>query len=98
MRSSFTSQWLAALMAVSLATLPAIASPQVQVPPPPPEQTAQPAQPPAPAPQAVTAPQQAAPDVKAGSKQDVNAIGNRDVGKGLDFYSIPSPSRSLTPT
>jgi predicted Zn-dependent protease len=86
MRSSFTSQWVAALMAVSLATLPAIASPQVQVPPPPPEQTAPPAQPPTP--QATPAPQQPAPDVKAGSKQDVNAIGNRDVGKGLDFYSI----------
>ena len=25
---------------------------------------------------------------QGGSKQDVNAIGNRDVGKGLDFYSI----------
>ena len=87
MRSSFTSQWVAALMAVSLATLPAVASPQAQVPPPPPpQQTAQPAQPAAP--QDTTVPQQVAPDVKAGSKQDVNAIGNRDVGKGLDFYSI----------
>jgi predicted Zn-dependent protease len=28
------------------------------------------------------------PNVKAGSKADVNAIGNRDVGKGLDFYSL----------
>jgi predicted Zn-dependent protease len=27
-------------------------------------------------------------DVKAGSKDDVSAIGNRNVGKGLDFYSI----------
>ncbi|HEY3940188.1 MAG TPA: M48 family metalloprotease, partial [Bryobacteraceae bacterium] len=26
--------------------------------------------------------------VKPGSKNDVDAIGNRDVGKGLDFYSI----------
>ena len=26
--------------------------------------------------------------MKAGSKQDVNAIGNRNVGKGLDFYSL----------
>ena len=33
-------------------------------------------------------PQQDNPNVKAGSKQDVNAIGNRNVGKGLDFYSI----------
>ncbi len=87
MRSSFTSQWVAALMAVSLATLPAVASPQAQVPPPPPpQQTAQPAQPPAP--QDTTVPQQTSPNVKAGSEKDVNAIGNRDVGKGLDFYSI----------
>ncbi len=28
------------------------------------------------------------PNVKAGSKADVNAIGNRNVGKGLDFYSL----------
>ena len=28
------------------------------------------------------------PDVKAGSKADVDAIGNRDVGKGVNFYSI----------
>ncbi len=26
--------------------------------------------------------------MKAGSQNDVNAIGNRDVGKGLDFYSL----------
>jgi beta-barrel assembly-enhancing protease len=28
------------------------------------------------------------PNVKAGSKQDVNAIGNRSVGHGLNFYSL----------
>ncbi len=28
------------------------------------------------------------PSVKAGSKQDVNAIGNRSVGHGLNFYSL----------
>jgi predicted Zn-dependent protease len=28
------------------------------------------------------------PGVKPGSKDDVNAIGNRNVGKGLDFYSL----------
>ena len=28
------------------------------------------------------------PNVKHGSKADVNAIGNRNVGKGLDFYSL----------
>jgi beta-barrel assembly-enhancing protease len=33
-------------------------------------------------------PQQDDPDVKEGSKQDVNAIGNRNVGHGLDLYSL----------
>ena len=32
--------------------------------------------------------QQANPNVKQGSKDDVDAIGSRDVGKGVDFYSI----------
>jgi beta-barrel assembly-enhancing protease len=32
--------------------------------------------------------QQQNPDVKPGSKADVNAIGDRGVGKGLDFYSL----------
>ena len=32
--------------------------------------------------------QQANPTVKQGSKDDVDSIGNRDVGKGVDFYSI----------
>jgi beta-barrel assembly-enhancing protease len=35
-----------------------------------------------------TIPQQNNPNVKAGSKQDVDAIGNRSVGHGLDFYSL----------
>jgi beta-barrel assembly-enhancing protease len=33
-------------------------------------------------------PQEAHPDVKPGSIDDVNAIGNRGVGGGLDFYSL----------
>src|SRR3984885_4852579 len=33
-------------------------------------------------------PQQDNPKVKAGSEDDVNSIGNRDVGKGVNFYSI----------
>lgn len=33
-------------------------------------------------------PQKDNPDVKAGSEQDVNAIGNRGVGKGVNFYSL----------
>jgi len=32
--------------------------------------------------------QQTDPNVKGGSKDDINAIGNRNVGKGLNFYSI----------
>jgi hypothetical protein len=33
-------------------------------------------------------PQQENPKVKTGSEQDVNAIGNRGVGKGVNFYSL----------
>ncbi|MGH9688775.1 MAG: M48 family metalloprotease, partial [Candidatus Acidiferrales bacterium] len=33
-------------------------------------------------------PEYAHPDVKPGSEADVNAIGHRNVGKGLDFYSL----------
>jgi beta-barrel assembly-enhancing protease len=33
-------------------------------------------------------PQQDTPNVKPGSEADVNAIGHRNVGKGLDFYSL----------
>ncbi len=33
-------------------------------------------------------PQKENPNVKPGSEADVNAIGNRSVGKGLDFYSL----------
>ena len=33
-------------------------------------------------------PQEEHPEVKEGSKADVNAIGNRGVGKGVNFYSI----------
>ncbi len=88
MRSSFTAQWVATLMAVSLATLPAVAAPQTQLPPPPPPQQTTQQQPATNLSRIPYVPQKAAPDVKAGSKQDVNAIGNRDVGKGLDFYSI----------
>ncbi len=65
----------------------------VPPPPPPPDQTApatptgaqKTAQPGSDAP----LPQQDAPNVKPGSKQDVNAIGNRNVGKGgINFYSL----------
>ncbi len=33
-------------------------------------------------------PQEQNPNVKAGSKQDVDAIGNRSVGHGINFYSL----------
>jgi predicted Zn-dependent protease len=82
---SYSSRWVAVLMAFSLLTLPAIAAPQSQ------QQTAQ-----APAttdpqpsqPQQTTPPPQTNPNVKPGGKNDVDAIGNRNVGKGLDFYSL----------
>jgi predicted Zn-dependent protease len=48
------------------------------------QQSTQPASPRAPAPVS----QQSDPNVKPGSKEDVDAIGNRSVGKGLDFYSL----------
>ncbi len=44
----------------------------------------QPAAPTEPAP----IPQKEDPKVKTGSEADVNAIGNRDVGKGVNFYSL----------
>jgi predicted Zn-dependent protease len=36
----------------------------------------------------VPVPQQDNPKVKSGSSQDVDAIGNRDIGKGVNFYSL----------
>ena len=90
MKFSFSVRWIAALAATSLLSLPGAAAgqgsaPQGQTP----AQTSQPA----PAPQqssssdnTVASPDN--PNVKAGSKADVNAIGNRNVGKGLDFYSL----------
>jgi beta-barrel assembly-enhancing protease len=95
MKKSFAAQCLAAMVATSMVTLPALAAePQQQGPTPStvPAQTA---------PQTQSSsssqspqvnegqlPQQAHPDVKPGSIDDVNAIGNRSVGKGLDFYSL----------
>jgi predicted Zn-dependent protease len=84
-KSSFATQWFAALVAVSLLTVPGIAPAQGQQS----GQTSKTATPAPPAPAAdKTVPQQDTPNVKAGGKSDVNAIGNRNVGKGLDFYSI----------
>jgi beta-barrel assembly-enhancing protease len=97
-KSSFATQWFAALMAVSLLTVPGVALPQSQqsgqsgqTSPPAsttPASTTPAATTPSTSPSDQTVPQQDNPNVKPGSKQDVNAIGNRNVGKGLDFYSI----------
>ena len=87
MKFSFSVRWVAALAATSLLSLPGIAAPQGQTQ----SQTTQ-------QDQTAQAPQKQSsdtniqspdnPNVKAGSKADVNAIGNRNVGKGLDFYSL----------
>ena len=85
-KSSFAAQWVAALLATSLLAVPGFAAPQSQQAPQDQNQTqaSQPAQPSSD--NTVQSPDN--PNVKAGSKADVNAIGNRDVGKGLDFYSL----------
>jgi predicted Zn-dependent protease len=87
-KQSFAAQWFAALLATSLLAAPGFAAPQNQ----PSQGSTAPSQ--TQAPQAsstssdntVQSPDN--PNVKPGSKADVNAIGNRNVGKGLDFYSI----------
>jgi len=101
MTKSYPAQWLAAILATLLVILPvATAAPQNQqqnpAPAPQTPPTTQPpstpqtqgdqadAQPPAEPP----VPQTENPKVKAGSEADVNAIGDRSVGKGLDFYSL----------
>ncbi|HXW57164.1 MAG TPA: M48 family metallopeptidase [Candidatus Cybelea sp.] len=94
MKRSFAAQCLATMLATSLAALPALAAgpQQGQTPSTVPAQTAPQTQSTSPAqsPQVNEGqlPQQAHPDVKPGSIDDVNAIGNRSVGKGLDFYSL----------
>jgi len=79
------------LMATSLLTVPGIAAPQSPQGQTQTSQTQNPQtqnSPPSqqPADNNVASPDN--PNVKAGSKADVNAIGNRNVGKGLDFYSL----------
>jgi beta-barrel assembly-enhancing protease len=95
MRKSFAARWTAVLLAFALVTLPAAAAPQNQQPSP--QQPQKPSQQPAdqttqeseqqPA-DHQAAPPQSNPNVKPGSRADVEAIGNRNVGKGLDFYSL----------
>ncbi|HEV2385883.1 MAG TPA: M48 family metallopeptidase [Candidatus Acidoferrales bacterium] len=70
------------LIAATFAATTAVAGPQRQNTPPPAQtQASQPA-----ADQQDS--EQTPANVKKGSKADVNAIGNRSVGKGLDFYSL----------
>ena len=90
MNHSFAAKWIGILLVACVAALPAFAAAQDQQQPlPPPPPNSQPAPPPAPqSTEPAPVPQQAQPTVKSGSKDDVNAIGNRNVGKGLDFYSI----------
>jgi predicted Zn-dependent protease len=103
MRKSFGAQCLAVALAMSLLALPELAAGQ-QMPQSVPQPSQQPpaqTPPQVPNPQAPQTqsqqptktadrplPQQEHPNVKPGSIDDVNAIGNRDVGKGLDFYSL----------
>ena len=86
MKSSFTARWVAALLATSLLTFPGLAAPKAS------SRSCRQASQLAATDSAAhrTAPTQSPdnPNVKAGSKADVNAIGNRNVGKGLDFYSL----------
>jgi len=87
---------LSLALASSLIASPALAAPQSQDPPtPPPAQdptkTAPPAQPQAqqPTPQNGTQPVQQQDTVTPkNSKEDVEAIGNRSVGKGVNFFSL----------
>jgi len=109
MKRSFATQWMAALVAAALITLPAAATPQGQQPAPPQNQQSPapsdgqqtpPTTPPPSAPQTQSnneqkqqtadkpIQQQDNPKVKTGSESDVDAIGNRKVGHGPDFYSI----------
>ncbi len=101
MTKSYPAQWLAAILATLLVILPvATAAPQnqQQTPAPAPQTppTTQPPtapqtqgdQPDAQTPAEPPVPQTENPNVKPGSKADVNAIGDRSVGKGLDFYSL----------
>jgi beta-barrel assembly-enhancing protease len=103
MKRSFAAQCLAVMVASSLLALPGFAAAQQQTAQSNPQQQQQPpaqtptqvpdqqntqSQPASTQPAEQPLPQQENPNVKPGSRDDVNAIGNRDVGKGLDFYSL----------
>ena len=101
MTKSFSTKWVSILAATSMLTMPGMASAQLSAPQTasqtapstsstrtPSSTSSSPATPAAQSstPQAATGSNQK--DVKPGSKDDVSSIGNRNVGKGLDFYSI----------
>jgi len=93
MKNSFSAQWMATLLAASLVTLPAAAQQAQQQAPSQQQPASEPSspasqQPPAPSSDSKPIPQKTSPSVKPGSEADVSAIGNRNVGKGLDFYSL----------
>ena len=85
------------MLGIALAAPAGFAAPQqtqTTAPPPPPAQTQQPPAASAPASDPSAQDQSASPDdqtmkgVKAGSDKDVNAIGNRGVGNGVNLYSL----------
>ncbi len=78
MKHTFATQWMAALLAAALVCTPMEAASK--------DQTTQKNQ--GQAQSEPPLPEQTNPNVKPGSESDVNAIGNRNVGKGLDFYSL----------
>jgi len=89
MNQSFTARWAAVFAAALMMAVYSTAA-QQQAQAPSNSQTTSSASSSSSSPQqtpASTTPQ-TMPGVKPGSKDDVNAIGNRDVGSGLDFYSL----------
>jgi predicted Zn-dependent protease len=92
MKASFALRCLAIMVASSLLTLPAVSARNDDTQPPAtqPTTTTPSTDEQTPEQKADNAPlpQTTAPNVKPGSEADVNAIGNRGVGKGLDFYSL----------
>lgn len=96
MRKSFSAQWLAGVLAASLVVWPVTVAGQSQQSGQVPKPSDQPAQQTQAPPQASaqspldegSLPGTADPKVKPGSEDDVNAIGNRKVGKGPEFYSL----------
>jgi beta-barrel assembly-enhancing protease len=82
----FATRWIAAFVALSLLMVPTTVLSRTQNPSQEPSPAGQQSSTQQPADQ--TVPQSQNSNVKPGTKTDVDAIGNRGVGKGLDFYSI----------